>query len=407
MKTVGIIAEYNPFHNGHAYQIAKARELTKADYVIVIQSGDFTQRGYPGIVDKFTRAHMALAGGADMVLELPLVYATSSAELFGFGAVSILQGTNMIDTLVFGSETDNLNTLKKFSHFLTSETEEYRRVLKHGISTGLTFPAARKKALEHSFSDVTREELAELDKPNNILALEYLKALYKLNSSIVPCNIQRMGAGYHEETLTSHNSSATALRKMILSSPDAIHDFSDHMPVCVSKILTDALKQVPPVSLDDFSSFLAYQLINHQHHLTQFLDVDESLANRIRNTMHQFTSITSFLELLKHKAYTHTRISRALCHILLEITPQDIPVDYQASNYARVLGVKKESKALLSELTQKSSIPVITNLTKDKKKLSSFWVAMLEKDIRASQLYHLTADNTLAYNEYTKPLLVV
>lgn len=407
MKTVGIIAEYNPFHNGHAYQIKKAKEITKADYVVVIQSGDFTQRGYPAIVDKYTRAHMALSGGADMVLELPLVYATSSAELFARGAVSILHNINIIDTLVFGSEADSLKTLEKLSIFLCNETGEYRAALKQELSAGLSFPAARKKALEHTLPVITSDQLAELDKPNNILALEYLKALHQQNSSIVPCSIQRMGAEYHEETLTSQNSSATALRRLIFSFQGTTVDLSKHMPLCASLILTDALRQCSPVRLDDFSQALACQLIKHQDHLTQFLDVDTSLANRIRNSMHDFTTISVFLELLKHKSYTHTRISRALCHILLNITFQDIPQDFDTANYARVLGVKKESKILLSELTQKSSIPVITSLRKDKEKLSPQGNAMLEKNLQTSQLYHLIGNHTLSYNEYTKPLLIV
>ena len=263
MKIIGIIAEYNPFHNGHAYQIEKAREITNADYVIVIQSGDFTQRGYPAIVDKFTRAHMALSSGADMVLELPLVYATSSAELFAFGAVSILQGINIIDTLVFGSETKNLDTLKDLSLFLCREPKEYQITLKQGLSMGLSFPVARKKALELTIPDVSLDKLKELDKPNNILALEYLKALYKLNSPIVPCNIQRQGADYHETSLNVQNSSATALRNLIFSSRGIIPDFSKHMPPKSCQILTEALKQSSPVALDDFSQAFACQLIRH------------------------------------------------------------------------------------------------------------------------------------------------
>ncbi len=209
MKVTGIIAEYNPFHKGHEYQIKKARELTDADYVIVVMSGDFTQRGAPALLDKYTRARMALACGADLVLELPVRYACASAEFFAGGAVSILDGLGVVDYLCFGSESGDTEKIAASAHALLSaeKDDEYRRRIRQNQKEGLSYPAARAKAL--NLSDETDAQYWTL--PNNILGIEYCKALTLSQSKIRPLTILRQGSAYHERKPAAPACRASAL----------------------------------------------------------------------------------------------------------------------------------------------------------------------------------------------------
>ena len=211
---VGIVAEYNPFHLGHAYQLQYAKETLGADYCIVVMSGPFTQRGTPALFDKYTRASHALACGADLVLELPVIYATASAEAFALGAVSVLENTGIVDTLLFGCEADDITPLKEIASLLVSEQDDYKKALQAELANGKAFAEARAIALNHS------EYASLINTPNNILAVEYLKALKRLNSSIEPIGLKRKGSGYHDETLQSPMASATAIRKAIFAKDD-------------------------------------------------------------------------------------------------------------------------------------------------------------------------------------------
>lgn len=241
MKVTGIIAEYNPFHNGHKYHIEKAKELTGADYVIVVMSGNFTQRGIPAFTDKYTRTRMALSCGADLVLELPLYYAAGSAEYFATGAVSLLDRLGVVDSLCFGSECGNIDALMHVASVLYNEPDSYKKLLQDALKSGQNYPAARHNALLQYLSmqpserdavngnaidcdtvacaaitDVTDYEQI-LSSPNNILGIEYCKALLKLNSSITPYTIRREGGGYNDDTLSAVNSSALAIRTALSS----------------------------------------------------------------------------------------------------------------------------------------------------------------------------------------------
>ena len=208
----GIIAEYNPFHNGHAYQIQKARELTGCDFVVVVMSGDFVQRGAPALFDKYTRTKMALLGGADLVLELPVWASSASAEFFAAGAVSVLEGIGCTDFLCFGAEDEKLSKMQKAVELLANENTEFQKQLRDVLKTGLSFPAARKQALS---GFLTEEESSILDKPNNILGIEYLKALKAKNSSIEPVIVKREGQGYHGQELSHGFASASGIRSAL------------------------------------------------------------------------------------------------------------------------------------------------------------------------------------------------
>ena len=440
MKITGLITEYNPFHNGHLYHINKARELTNADFVIVVMSGDFVQRGYPAIVDKFTRANMALAEGADLVLELPSCYATSSAEYFALGAVSLLEHLGCVDSLVFGSECGDLSSLASLSDILYSEPPMYQSALKEALAKGFSYPAARIQAI-HALPSMAKDCSALLKEPNNILAIEYLKALKRCNSSMTPYTIKRSGEGYHSENLHHGTSSATAIRKILLSSEYALEETSRQMystkhhltqaetsipsqrysmecgiaqlkhqiPAQAYSILLRSLAQNKPMDMNAFSEVLSYALILNQHRLTDYLDIDTCLANRICNHLHDYTTITAFADLIKNKAYTHTRITRALSHILLNLTKEDMGLFLQEgiSFYGRALGFRRSAAPLLKQIKTQADIPLITKLSQQEKHLSSAGMCMLSKDLQSSQLYMKTQKKDMAYNEYTKPLIIL
>ena len=408
MKTVGLITEYNPFHNGHLYHMKKAKELTNADFLVVVMSGDFVQRGCPALVDKFTRAHMALAEGADLVLELPSFYATASAEYFALGAVSLLEHLGCIDALVFGSECGDLSFLSSLADILISEPPAYKSALKEALSKGLSYPTARMQALL-CLPSFDSHQTTILKEPNNILALEYIKALKHLNSSMVPYTLKRLGEGYHSELLEASFSSASAIRKTLLSSDENIREIRQQMPPQAYSILCNALTENKPMDLNAFSDALSYALILNQHHLTDYLDIDSCLANRICNHLQDFTTVTDFSALLKNKAYTYTRITRALCHILLNLTHKDMKLflDEGISFYGRVLGFRRTCAPLLKQIKEHSDILLITKLSKQEKLLSSLGKEMLSKDLQASQLYHNIQKKDMAYNEYTKPLILL
>ncbi|MDD6324664.1 MAG: nucleotidyltransferase family protein [Lachnospiraceae bacterium] len=378
MRTVGIIAEYNPLHTGHQYHIQKARELADADYAVVVMSPDFVQRGAPAIFDKYTRTRMALLSGADLVLELPVCYATGSAEYFARGAIRILDAMGCIDAVCFGSETADRKMLSQLAGILVSEPPVYQDVLRRKQKEGRTFPQARAAALAATLNasavlrggDVSPTELfRQLSMPNNILALEYCRALQQRASSITPLPILRQGSGYHDEVLGEAFCSATALREALLPHPlqgQMQTKQTDHTSLlsyipesCQSRFLTAART---PVTADDFLPLLTEKLLTVSD-FSEYLDISPELSDRIRNL--RFSCIgKSFAEitaLLKTRQLTEARIRRALLHLLLGIR-QDTLSCYQANGtvfYARLLGFRKSAGPLLHAFKHSGTVPLL------------------------------------------------
>lgn len=403
MKVIGIIAEYNPFHNGHAYQIAEIRRLTGADYIIVAMSGDFMQRGTPAIIDKYTRSQMALSCGVDLVIELPTLWSTASAEDFAMAGVTIFEKMGCVDGICFGAETKNLSLLSSLADILVDEPTDYRESLSSYIKEGLTFPAARARALVHyltvsgsigSLCVTEKTPSAEaissiINEPNNILAIEYLKALKRRHSSITPYLIKRTGAGYHDATICecipsqtslgledAPTASATAIRRLLLAqnlsassvcigkgcnalyhsvendkaclSDKAFLTLANTMPHAASELLFHYLQKSPALCAEDFSQILGYQLLNIKpESLAAISDCNEDIANRLYRNRQSFYSYEQFIEQNKSKDVTYTRISRILLHLLLHISQEKEAVgktnDYIP--YLRILGFHKSSTA--------------------------------------------------------------
>ena len=413
MKTVGLITEYNPFHNGHAYHIEKAKMLTGADRVIVIMSGDFVQRGAPAIMPKHLRAESALLSGASLIMELPVCFATGSAEYFAQGSISLLNQLGCIDSICFGSECGDLHLLKEIAQILADEPIEYQAALKQALKEGASFPAARQKAL-NIYSDKYSEILA---LPNNILGIEYLKALAKIHSKMEPFTIKRIGAGYHDMDIDGQFSSATAIRSDIYQLAD-VNSSSESIP------LTHIQTQVPsschelmkknyqtryPVKSDDFSLLLKAKLLSETAgSLSHYLDMSPELANRILRLRNDYLSFEQFCDLLKTKELTRSRISRSLIHVLLGITNDWLTAMKAPAPYARILGFRKDHADLLGILKQTSDIPLITSPARAV--LADTARQMLELDIYASDLYESVITDlygTPFHNELTKQIVKI
>lgn len=395
----GIIAEYNPFHKGHAYQIEQTRKLTGDQYVLVIMSGDFVQRGAPAVFDKYARTQMALLGGADAVLELPSYFACGSAEYFAKGAVGILDALSCVDHLCFGSESGDAVSCQELAEILAREPEEFQSLLRGSLKEGLPFPAARKSALkkylearhDQSFSGDALFSGIEnlLDSPNNLLGIEYCKALSRLNSRISPVTVKREGAGYHDESLSQPLSSATAVRRLLTGPKYEDMPLEKLLaytqPDSVAAFTKDLLSWDLPVTEDDFSLLLKYRLLLHTpEELAGFADVSLDLARRIIRERNHFASFSQFISLLKTREMTYTRISRALLHILLSITKENMS---ETPGYVRLLGFRKESSSLLRMLQDSSRIPVITKAADYRKMLPEDCRKAFEKDLFCADLY--------------------
>lgn len=407
MKVVGLIAEYNPFHNGHAYHIKKAKEITGADKVLVVMSGNYVQRGAPAIMPKHLRAKCALEAGASVVLELPVAYAAGSAEYFASGAVSLLERTGCTDALCFGSECGDSRLLKKTARIAADEPTEYRMILREALRTGMSFPLARQTALKSCLKNDTLNQI--LEQPNNILGIEYLKALYKTNSSIKAYTVRRISSGYHDKELAEYYSSASAIRKVIASTDD-LSGLRNQMPSFCIRYLETAYQNRYPVFTDDFSLLLKHRLLyENTDSLMRYMDVTEELAGRIMNHLNEFISFEQFVRKIKTKDMTYARISRCLMHILLQITAADMK-EYEAAGgcqYAHLLGFRKDSTELLTQIKEHTQIPLLSRLTRTER-LSPVALKQLGQDIFASNLYEsIVTDKyqTPFINEYQQQII--
>ena len=413
MKTVGLITEYNPFHNGHAYHIEKAKMLTGADRVIVVMSGDFVQRGAPAVMPKHLRTESALLSGASLIIELPVCFATGSAEYFAQGSISLLNQLGCIDSICFGSECGDLHLLKEIAQILADEPIEYQTALKQALKEGASFPAARQEAL-NIYSDKYSEILAS---PNNILGIEYLKALAKIHSKMEPFTIKRIGTGYHDMDIDGQFSSATAIRSDIYQLAD-VNSSSESLP------LTHIQTQVPsschelmkknyqtryPVKADDFSLLLKAKLLSETAgSLSHYLDMSPELANRILRLRNDYLSFEQFCDLLKTKELTRSRISRSFIHVLLGITNDWLTAIKAPAPYARILGFRRDHADLLGILKRTSDIPLITSPARAV--LADTAYQMLELDIYASDLYESVITDlygTPFHNELTKQIIKI
>lgn len=431
MNITGIIAEYNPFHNGHAYQLMRAREETDADYLIIVMSGNFMQRGTPALLDKYTRAKTALIQGADLVLELPPIWSSSSAEYFAEAGISLLTQLGCVSALCYGCETPDSDLFGRIAALLRSEPPQYRQLLSNYVKKGIHYALAREKAILDLMPDLNTSDLQNLlQNPNNILAIEYQKALLMQNQSLPAQNLQttikihpilRQGAGYHSKSISESLSSAAAIRRFLAkneysqSSPCSIKkSLTPAMPDSSLRLLIDYLQTCPLLYEDDCSQMLHYCLIKGAvSGFADYADCSADLSNKICRNLDNYTSFTDFCTLLKTKDLAYSRISRVLLHILLDLRQCDY--DFWRSHnympYARVLGFRKDSERLFSHLKKHSHLPLLTRAADARKILTDeAESAFFKKNMFADSIYRalVTAKGGRAMpNEYRQKIQIV
>jgi predicted nucleotidyltransferase len=355
MRVVGIIAEYNPLHNGHIYHLERARALSGADYCVVVLSGNFVQRGEAACTDKFSRAAWALRAGADLVLELPSIYAVAPAERFAAGGVRTLNGTGVVTDLAFGCEAPDLQTLYQISDIIASEPPALQEAIKKHLALGKSYPRARFDAL--SEYGVPKNMLDAIAQPNNILAVEYLNAIRQYAESIEPLPIERVGTGYHSEEIVGEFASATAIRKAIVEGRSEI---LNTMPNFVGgPLLYDEQFIIPQEALNDVMLYAIRRMSAAE--LSALPDVAEGFENVLYRAVRVARTLTEFYELVKTKRYTLARCKRIAVSALLGITGEQVrkTVQSREGSYLKVLGFQKKARPLLSEIAKKKTAPLI------------------------------------------------
>lgn len=365
MKTLGIIAEYNPLHNGHLYQMEKCRKLAQADNIVVIMSGNFTQRGEAAVMDKWTRSRLAVENGADLVLELPFAYAVNSAEYFARGGVRILDALGCVTHLGFGAESESLEQLQKIAEETADESPEFQSRLQQYLGEGLTYAKARERAT----ADLLGEEFTEhVQTPNNILAIEYLKQLLLCESEIEPVMVTRKGAGYHAEIPEGGFASATAIRNSL----DA-EERKMFVPENVDKALAAA-----PSPENYFHLIQSKILSSTSEDLAQVFSMSEGLENRMVDQIRRCKDLEEFVDNVKSKRYPETRIRRILCQMLMGLR------DFEDEFYVRLLAASPKGTALLKQIKKNSDVQVITNINKEER-----LPELIKYDILASDIYNV------------------
>ena len=391
-RVLGIIAEYNPLHSGHIYQMNECKAACGADYTVIVMSGDFTQRGEPALTDKWSRTKAALRAGADLVVELPFYYACNGAGYFASGAVKILDAMGVVTHLGFGSEAGNIEELKSVAEALAEETSEISDRMKDFLSVGYSYP----KAVEAAFgfeSNIGYE-------PNNILALEYIKALNSIHSKIEPITIKRRGAGYNDIKISEDMISAKAIRNNLLTNKEFTTADGDLAIPGLPDFSSDILKEEREfLVLEEDSRYFdllrSAILSSESWELRKIFSVTEGMENKMKNEVRYAKSLNDFIDRLKSKRYTRTRIQRMCAHTVIGFKKNAV-----IPEYIRVLGFNKKGSKLIKKIKESDNLkmPVISNINREKAK-------GIEIDIKASDIYNLICGKDLyAFSDYVKML---
>lgn len=407
-SVLGIIAEYNPFHNGHLYHILESKKLAKTDYTVVVMSGNFVQRGNTSLVDKWTKTEMALNCGADLILELPTIYSISSAENFAEGAVKLLDSLGIIDIFSFGNEHCDISVLDDIANVLYKEPKEYSNLLSRELQKGLSFPKARENALMLYLNDI-RRYASVLSSPNNILGVEYLKALKRGKSFMQPLAINRYGASYNSTSTHNGFASATAIRDLV-KKRDFI-EVAKVMPKAPFNLLKNCIfkgKYVPDISRFEKEILYKFRTMSTQD-IGNLPDVNEGLDVVLKKAANSCNTLTEFFNITKTRRFTQTRLQRVCLYALLDITKKDMLISKKNSPYVRVLGFNKKGKELVSEIHRLNpKLPIVTSVKKfmdsNSNKISK---SMLEVDIKATNIYTLGYEyDSWANLDYTHKLVI-
>ncbi|KDR95044.1 Predicted nucleotidyltransferase [Peptoclostridium litorale DSM 5388] len=400
MKILGLVTEYNPFHNGHLYHLEESKKISGATHTVAVMSGHFLQRGEPALFDKWTRAEMAVRSGVDLVVELPLVFSSQTAEIFAYGAVSVLDSMCCMDSLCFGSESGNIENLKLISSILADEPFQFQCLLKENLSSGMSFPSARENALIDYISQspnmhLEKDELESISKdiknPNNILGVEYIKSLIHIGSSIHPHTIKRISAEYNSTQIIGEICSATAIREHLKSSY-SMDELENVMPEYSFRLLERQISKgfLPVFDHMFFEMILCSIISKDAAGLCLVNEVKEGIQNAVSKYVRSCKDFEDLTSSLKSKRYTMTSIKRMLSNILLDIKREDI--DYfknlHPSPYARILAFNEKGTQILKKVKQNSGIQVI-NKTANASFSAHMHQKMLDYDIKSTDIYNI------------------
>lgn len=412
-RVLGIIAEYNPFHNGHMYHLQKAKEQSGAQYCICVMSGNFVQRGNTSIVNKWKKAEMALLNGVDLVIELPTIYSVASAEGFSLGAIKLLNNLKIVDAISFGTETSDFAALNNISSIVNEEPMKYKSILNSELKKGLSFPKARENALMLYLNDNKRYDNI-LNTPNNILAIEYLKALKKIKSTIQPIPVKREKVYYNDNVIVDEFASATAIRKLLKN--EEFNEIRKVVPKSTYQILEKETELGNVVlDLSRYEKEIIYNLRRMTvSEIAELPDVNEGLEHSLKNAANYSNDITNLINIVKTKRYTVTRIQRILICALLGITKRDVGMAKKTEPYIRVLGFNEKGKELISRINkQNPKATVITSVKKfqdknNNNKNSKIYKRLLDIDIFSTNVYTMACKSeSLANLDYTKNMVIL
>ncbi|GAA0708024.1 nucleotidyltransferase [Paraclostridium ghonii] len=408
MKILGLIVEYNPFHNGHLYHLKKSIEKTNATHSIAVMSGNFLQRGEPALFDKYKRAEIAVSNGVDLVVELPTLFACQSAEIFANGAITLLNSLNCVDSICFGSEEGDIDILSEISKALVCEPKEFKFLLKQYLDEGLLFATARSKALcdylisNNIFDNLCKEKLDSiLSSSNNILGVEYIKSLLRLKSNIKPFTITRVQASYNCEDINSEICSATAIRKS-LKDYNSIDNISSVVPNKTFNILSDAINtNFNPMFDEVYFETIRELVIRDLDILNNYFDVNEGIENKIYKSIFTCNNLYELEQMVKSKRYTLTKIKRILNNILLGITKDDMQMvkDLNKMPYVRVLAFNHKGREIIKQIKLNSDIKIINKFSDVNFNDNEIFKTLIKYDIKATNIYNIP------YYKYNKNLL--
>jgi predicted nucleotidyltransferase len=403
MKAVGLIVEYNPFHNGHSYHLQAAKAATKADVVVAVMSGNFLQRGEPALVSKWFRTRMALLNGVDIVFELPYRFAVQKAETFANGAVSILDAAGC-DSLCFGSESGDIGSFFRTIDFLEEHKKQYDENIHNFMKTGVSYP----KALSLSFQQLAdSNQLLDLAKPNNILGFQYVKAVRQQKSAVKPITIPRKNADYHDEHFASETiASATSIRKTLFDPVAGKPSINQYVPEHTSHLLREYSNHYGNFhQWENYWIYLQFRLIQcTPEELRTIYEVEEGLENRLLAAAVQSNSFKEFMEKIKTKRYTWTRLQRICIHILTNAKKTEMAMVEEKASYLRLLGMTSSGKEYLNKMKTHFSLPLVSKLSSCKQK-------EIALDIKASRIYSFGVPshirNEMLKQEYQQPPIFI
>ena len=397
MSVLGIIAEFNPFHKGHEHLINTAKKNGSFDAVVCVMSGNFSQRAEPAVCDKWSRAEMALQGGVDLVIELTFAFAVRSAYYFARGAVQLLARTGVITHLGFGSENGQLDPLLKIASLLANEPDEYRNQLKDLLGQGLSYPAARSRALQHYFGPQAADLAELMNGPNNILAIEYLHNIIQDQINLQPFTISRQGDGYHSQQISGSGfSSAGAIRTALLNDPVITEKIEQALPESSRQILEREISMGrAPISPNALEQIVLANLRSMSlSSLSQIYEISEGLEYRIKEASLHSGTLEELRRKIKSKRYSLTRINRILIYSLFHLTKEQIDIlDQHGPQYFHILAFSSTGRKILQKIKNKSSLPILSRGSQVKKlsqeQGSSEAGDLLALDILASDIYSL------------------